>query len=622
MNHNRRQVRDDLRALASGQGWDSRVQAQADGYVVTGLSPGDVEYTDADWNGSDAEAKYPDPSDEDTDLDFLADHYLLVPEDLDEDDRPSKSDFKGPFRMGPGRPASTQALLANIQAINGARGGFEGVSRDTLEEAYQVAVEHLVEAGEYDDADDAPEMDIEAASVPEIIGAAEDGRLTASAPAENFQDGPDATVRLSADAADGDDAGLAGIVWGAGDHDLSLGGRPTPVRVPAETIRPTFEAMKEDIASGDVTLGFDHPGPDSVAARTGIVDIGTADGVGLSADEQYIVLTDSTLTNDQAAKAAEAGDFDDLDWSVVADVAVRRDDSGQPVMEDGRIVVDATRIQRIDAVDTGAVDAASIERSKANLPDLAEQADTVRQAAAGHEPTTDAVQALKASATAYSDTTDMGNRTFNPEVGDGVPDDVREQLNAAADIIDDQEDELEAARAKADGFQSLLQAHGLDEDDFETPQAAAQAVIDEQTEDTRREIAEIEADLAKYDVDDIEARAEELAGTGPADLTNTLNARKAEAFDRQQKAQQKGRAAAQDDATGRANFSGGRQNDSGDADEIALAAMDGQDRIQAEVNGEDPAEYIREEYGLEAGQYDAADALHADIMDEINGGDA
>jgi len=182
------------------------------------------------------------------------------------------------------------------------------------------------------------------------------------------------------DAADADGP-LAGVIWGAGDHDLALGGEPTPVRVPPDTIPDTFERLTDDIQAGDVTIGFDHPDPDSVAAQTGIVDIGQATGVALSADERNIVLTDSELTNDQAVEAADDGAFDDLDWSVVADANVIRDETGQPKREDGRILMGAARIRRIDAVDEGAVDAASIERNRSALPDLKDETQMVQQAA-------------------------------------------------------------------------------------------------------------------------------------------------------------------------------------------------------------------------------------------------
>jgi len=359
------------------------------------------------------------------------------------------------------------------------------------------------------------------------------------------------TVRFDVDsnpisAADSDPSTLTGIVWGAGDHDLALGGEPTPVHVPEETIRPTFEAMKEDIESGDVSLGFDHPGENSVAAKTGIVDIGTAQAAALTKDESHIVMTDSDLTNDQAVQAAESGDFDDLDWSVVADVAVRRDQDGSVAQKDGRIILDATRIRRVDAVDTGAVDAASIERGTDALPDLKDETQTVQTAAQNPNQIDDAVSALRASATAYSQT--MEKRTFDPSGIDDL-DAAQEQLDAAATIIDDQEEELDAAKAKASGFRRLIQAHGKNLDEYDDVEAAAQAVIDEQTEDIRQEIAELEADLAQYDTDDATARASDLAGEDPDDLRDVLNERKATAFDASQKARSKGRAASATNAT-------------------------------------------------------------------------
>jgi hypothetical protein len=340
--------------------------------------------------------------------------------------------------------------------------------------------------------------------------------------------------------------------------------------------------------------------------------------VALASDGRNIVLTDSELTNDNALQAAADGAFDDLDWSIVADVAVRRDQNGDIVTEDGRVVIDAARIRRIDAVNTGAVDAASIERTRDALPELQDGSQTVRQAASASNPT-EAVQALRASATAISE--HMNGTNIDPNVDD--LDEARDQLEAAASIIDDQEDELESAKAKATGFQRLIEAHDIDVDDFEDAEAAAQAVIDDQTEDTRREIAELEADLAQFDTDDVDARASELEGNSPSDLRNTLNDRKATAFDVQQSRQSKGRAAAKDDKSGRLNASGGFKsgNDSEDADALAMSAMDGKDRIQAEAAGQSPAEYIRDEYGVEAGQHDDADSVRREILDAL-GGDA
>lgn len=676
--------------MATALALDNRVSA-ADAYRVTAISD-DAEFTDADWDGSEAEASYPNPSADDVDLDFLADHYLFAPQSMSADDPPAKAEFKAPMRMGPGGPINTNALLAIIQAINGARGGFDDVDTSTLEDGFQEAVDGLVSAGFYDDADDAPDMDIAAAEMYqfdtgdtvtwaegtdnqaygvirdrategddvfdddidgdfalspteddpgyliEVLDERDDGwvpsgtmvghredTLSSWSPDSQVMEGalaratgsvaPTTDLRLEADHLTSDDA-LGGIVWGAGDHDLSLGGEPTPVRVPEETVPDTFEALQDDIGSGDVTIGFDHPSQDSVAAKTGIVDIGRATDVSLTADGRYIALTDSELDHPNAAEAAQSGDFDDLDWSIVGDVAVRRDDDGKPVTDDGRIVLDAIRIRRIDAVNEGAVDAASIVREPDALPDLSDQTDTVRQAAADPTPQTRtaAVQALTASASELSNM-QPDNLNLDPDDLDAA----REQLEAAADVIDDQNDDLQAAKARASGFDKVLSAHGVDADDYDSPEAAAQAVIDEQTADIRADIAELEADLPNYDVDDVEARADDLAGNDPDTLRNELNARKAEAFDAQQSRQNRAKASAKDDTLGASDASGVFSGGDERADEVALNAMDGGDRIKAEAMGASPAEFVQQEYGLNASQYDSADDLHNDIMAALEG---
>jgi hypothetical protein len=57
-------------------------------------------------------------------------------------------------------------------------------------------------------------------------------------------------------------------------------------------------------------------------------------------------------------------------------------------------------------------------------------------------------------------------------------------------------------------------------------------------------------------------------------------------------------------------------DDTLDTDELALAAMDGDDRVAADQRGLDPAEYIQSEYGLMAAEYDDPDALNAAIMED------
>jgi len=618
---------DILRELAAALGVSDCVTAQGINYRVTSVSADDVEFTprDREWSENENVPKLPDD-----DSSVLQRAFLLVPDA--EDEQKNVTSYKLPFREvnedGTLGPVNQSALQTIVSVINGAMGGVEDMDRETLETAYNKAVDMLVGADFYEDREDAPGFD--------PANAAEAG--SDSGPEDDDQDSLEAAdpmqIELSAEAtgtvdsesitleADDDGGPLMGVIWGAGDHDLVLGGQPTPVRVPEETVPATFEALQDDVKSDDVTLGFDHPGRDSVAEQTGIVDIGVAEDVALTDDERHIVLTDSELTNDRAAEAAESGEFDDLEWSIVADVRVRRDEDGDPVTEDGRVVLDATRINRVDAVTDGAVDAASIERSQEALPDLKSQVATITEAADTERPNretiTAAAEALRASAAALDDT-DMSN--FDPDEFD----DVSKALEAASDVIEDQEDELEAQRERiaevADAFGEVLEAADeavdvdLDEIDVtEEPDAAAQAVIDAQTVDLREEIADLEADLAKYETsdDDVEARAEELAGQSATDLRAMRNERAYEAMQVEQEKQTRGAAAAQTDTTGRADVTAGNDTD---ADELALSAMDGADRVKAEASNKSPAEYLREEYGIEASEFDDEGALRAEVVE-------
>lgn len=61
-------------------------------------------------------------------------------------------------------------------------------------------------------------------------------------------------------------------------------------------------------------------------------------------------------------------------------------------------------------------------------------------------------------------------------------------------------------------------------------------------------------------------------------------------------------------------------DDPNDPDDVALAAMDGDDRIEATQRGQSPAEYIQAEYGLRAGAYDDGGALHAAILEQDSDG--
>jgi hypothetical protein len=74
---------------------------------------------------------------------------------------------------------------------------------------------------------------------------------------------------------------------------------------------------------------------------------------------------------------------------------------------------------------------------------------------------------------------------------------------------------------------------------------------------------------------------------------------------------------AADDADGPRRSTGG--TGSGNADARALRAMDGSDRVKATARGVSPSAYLRDEYGINAARYDDADAIHAEILDDLEG---
>jgi hypothetical protein len=136
---------------------DMRANQNVD-YALTDITPEDVdEYMDSEWDGSDAIAGMPNPSENEDAPGVLDDAHLLIPGN--DDARDDKSNWKLPFRTGPDAPVNTRALVAARAAINGARGGVEGVSQADLDGAESRAVDFLVDApedmfGSMDDEDD------------------------------------------------------------------------------------------------------------------------------------------------------------------------------------------------------------------------------------------------------------------------------------------------------------------------------------------------------------------------------------------------------------------------------------------------------------------------------------
>jgi hypothetical protein len=550
------------------------------------MDAGSLSYGDqtGDWDGDDAVASYPN------DVDDYSSAFLLVP--TDDDERDTKSAYKLPFRSSYDGPVDPDALVPIIAAINGARGGIDGVSQDTLQSAYDMAVDMAVEAGVYDEADDAPDFEAAAAGAEARVVVASDG-----------SDGSDVDV-------DGD---LTGVVWGAGTHSLHVNGQPTEVFVPPDTVTDTFQHLQDALEAGSPPgIGVDHfdglAAEDvPVAAETGLLEIGEATGFSLSADQRQIVMTDSDLTNPQAQQVAASGGFDGLDYSIVGDILLATDADGQPqTNDDGALVVEAVRIQRVDVVDEGAVQSASV----GHVPSLAASI-AARSPAANAQFLTDT---LRAAAAAYDDTdTDMGN--FDPSSFD----DMSAAVEAAADVIDEKDDtindleaQVEQHKQKANAFDQIAASHGFDPTDDDV---SAQDVVDAQTEDLRREVADMEASLPSYDVDDVDERADELKGKSPDELSALRGDRATEIL--KTEAEYDARSGGVPAASGRSEASGssgGGASDE-DADRIAEGVMNGQDVIQARTTDQSPADFVQAKYGVDPSEHDSEQSLQAAIAD-------
>jgi len=128
MTHNATHDGEDMDAAAAGA-WD-----------LTPISPDDVdEWTDSEWDGADAVAAMPNPSEEESAAEVLDQTHAAVP--TDEDDRDAKGAWKLPFRTGADAPVNTRALVAIDAALSGARGGVDDLSGET-----QAAIGEWVES--------------------------------------------------------------------------------------------------------------------------------------------------------------------------------------------------------------------------------------------------------------------------------------------------------------------------------------------------------------------------------------------------------------------------------------------------------------------------------------------
>lgn len=404
------------------------------------------------------------------------------------------------------------------------------------------------------------------------------------------------------------DAGLTGVVWSAGTHNLHVNGKPTRVYVPPETIESTYNHITQAVESGDPPgIGVDHydglaADDVPVAADTGLLEIGQATDFALSDDGQSIVMTGSDLTSPQAQQVAGSGGFDGLDYSIVGDILLATGQDGEPAETDsGALMVDAVRIHRVDVVETGAVDSASV----GHVPTLA-------AGIAASNPGQDAqwlTDTLRATTTTTRDK-DMGD--FDP----GSFSDMSAAVEAAADVIDEKDnriDELEAQVAekqtKADAFEQVAASFGFDPTD---DAVSAQDVVDAQTESLRAEIAEMEQSLASYEVPDKQDRVDDLAGSSVDELQALRGERATEIL--RTEAEYDARNSPVPAGTGRGQASGGSSGaDNDQADDLAKQVMGGRDVIEARQTDQSPAEFLSAKYGVAPADYKDEQSLRAAI---------
>lgn len=443
----------------------------------------------------------------------------------------------------------------------------------------------------------------------------------------HMDDTADAAMEVHAD----DSGGLTGVVWGAGHHNLWVNGEPTTVFVPdgeeavqvngeevvfEDTITPTFEALQQRLEAADSpedkpAIGFDHPNlhGESVAVEAGLVEIGHPDDVALSKDGREIAMTDSTLTSSNAKEAHAEGAFDGMEFSIVGGMAFHTDDSGQRIRtDDGALVVSAVRIDRpedrIDVVMDGAVSGAEIGR----IPELRSAARLA--ASTPGAPATVLTERLRAMANQGAD--DIHMQDLNPGEYDDLQafaSDVEEVVQEKDEQITEMSETVEALKPKADGFEEVAAAVGVDPEDDDAVEEVRAAL----TEDLRTDVAEYEAALAKYgvaeepegdDTKSVEERVEELKGKSAHELRALRGDRAHEFAQVQQRKDSKtGGVSATEAAGGTAAGAGG--GDPSEDDEMALSAMGASLKKEfASADTDSPAQFLASEYDVDVSAMD------------------
>jgi hypothetical protein len=545
------------------------VYAQGVEFAVTQVDPSDLSFSSDSWDSDDAEASYPNPSEMDNPEDLRV-NYLLHPTG---DEVDNKSAYKLPFRNSHEGAANENAVVAIIQAINGARGGVSGVSQDTLERAFSTAVQMGVAAGIYDSPDDAP--DFKAANAQATL-----------------------SVGLGVEAAADGQLSLTGKIWGAGTHDLYVNGDPTRVHVPESTIPETFESLKSKVnGSEPPAIRTDHADDDAVpvAAEADLLKLGEMRDV--ERRGASIHLTDSELTNNRAEAAAESGAFDGKGFSIVGNLKFATDGDGSlKQRNDGALVVESTDIMWVDVVKDGAVGGTDLNTVRKAAASLADSIGTSEAAISG----------LRVAAESADE--DMKNLKQYESV-EALAEAASDRIEELEDDVDGLEDEVEAKQAKAEAFDKITDVHGI-ETTHDEPDVAAQKVIDAHTEPLRKEIAELEASLPGSDVDDVDDRADDLKGESPRDLKAHKGEVATQVLASESAKEKRNKAVAASETQGKTGVAGGSSgSDNAEDEEKARSLMTARDHMQARQADEDPVSYVENTYDVDVSAADSAEEL-------------
>lgn len=387
---------------------------------------------------------------------------------------------------------------------------------------------------------------------------------------------------------------LTGIIWATGEHTVKAGGIPRTIKVTKDSLKRTYDRLKQKLNDGSIEIGFDHPSDGTVAAETSIGEIGKAHDVEMSKDSEAIVLTDSTITSNKAEEAFQSGEFDGLDYSTVGKVLIERDEQGNREKDQsGAEIVSDAFINRIDVVRSGAVESASVGR----IPELA----TEIAAESMNEGISFTASYTKMSKTNDSDIED------SPETLEAA----EQALENATEVIEEKNERIESLEAEKEDLNEEAEAYRYiaDSHDADDPQE----IIDSHTEETRREIAEMEASLPSEDTtgDSVDERVGELKGKS----VDALEMAAGKLARKQIKAQKAGKTEVV--TSGESEMPDSEPDE--ELEDMVDSTLDFVEAAEVAEEGIKPSEYVKREYDIEASNFGNAQSLRQKMREnEVN----